>query len=107
MVKEIRYWCKKRGITVAALERELGFGNGTIRKWDDNLPSLERVKKVADRLDVAIISLTAPFPDEKIPQPKEAEGINEQLIRHLSLLTEEETKQVDDFVQFLLTKRGV
>lgn len=44
-VKEI---CKEKGISVSAVERELGFGNGTITKWNDVSPNVYSLKKVAD-----------------------------------------------------------
>lgn len=36
------------------LERQLGFSRGSIFKWDTNIPSVERVKLVADKLNKPI-----------------------------------------------------
>lgn len=58
MVDEIRDLCKKHNTNVKVLEKELGFGNGTIRKWDEQSPSLERVLKVAKHFGVSISELT-------------------------------------------------
>ena len=33
-VENIRALCKKRGTSLAALERSLGFGNGVIAGWE-------------------------------------------------------------------------
>lgn len=44
--------CKKKNISIKALEKELNFGNGTIRRWDDNSPACDRVLKVANFLNV-------------------------------------------------------
>lgn len=41
-------------MTVAALERELSFGNGLIRKWDKQSPSVDKLCKVADYFNVSI-----------------------------------------------------
>ena len=49
-VKEL---CKNKGITIARLERELNFGNGTIRNWDRNSPSIDKIQKVADYFKVS------------------------------------------------------
>lgn len=59
MVEEIRSLCKEQGITVAHLERTLGFGNGTISRWDENRPSVDKAKAVSDYLNVTIDELLA------------------------------------------------
>lgn len=48
LVENIRRLCKKKGITLWALERELGIGNGVIAKWAHSNPRIDLVKKVAD-----------------------------------------------------------
>lgn len=49
--------CKQNGISVAALEKELGFGNATIRGWEKSDPGAIKLKKVADRFGVTVDSL--------------------------------------------------
>lgn len=46
--------CIERNITIAALERELSFGNGTIKKWSNTVPSGDRLAKVADYFNVSV-----------------------------------------------------
>lgn len=48
MVEKIRQLCKQSGNTLASLERTLGLGNGTIARWSVNMPSVDKVKAVAD-----------------------------------------------------------
>ena len=43
-----------KGTTISALEKQLGFGNGTIRGWRNCSPSVEKLKKVADHFGVSI-----------------------------------------------------
>ena len=50
ILKRIEELANKEGITIAALEKKLGFGNGTIRGWKDSSPTVEKLKKVADYL---------------------------------------------------------
>ena len=59
MYKKIREICKKRQINITALESALGFPRGSIYKWDVNRPSVDKVKKVSDYLDVPIEALLA------------------------------------------------
>ena len=53
----IQMKCLKAGISVNRLESELGFPRGSICKWDRNIPSIAKVKAVADRLEVTIDEL--------------------------------------------------
>lgn len=46
--------CKEKNITIAALERTLDFGNGTIKKWGNAAPSADRLAKVADFFGVSV-----------------------------------------------------
>lgn len=48
LIKNVSNLCKNKGITFAELEREIGLGNGTIRRWEASSPSVANVKKVAD-----------------------------------------------------------
>lgn len=49
--------CKSYGISIAKLERELGFGNATIRGWETSSPTVEKLKAVADYFNVTVDSL--------------------------------------------------
>lgn len=54
IVENIRALCQKANITFAFLERQLNLGNGTIRKWDKNTPSVDKLCKVADFFSVTV-----------------------------------------------------
>lgn len=49
--------CQRRGISIAKLERELGFGNSTIRGWVNSSPTVEKLKTVADYFCVTVDEL--------------------------------------------------
>lgn len=60
IVKKIQALCQQNGIKIAQLERELGFGNATIRSWGvKSDPSFSKIKKVADYFNVSCDSLYA------------------------------------------------
>ena len=44
----------KKKISVAELERTLGFGNGSISKWNKQSPSVDKLNKVANYFDVSV-----------------------------------------------------
>lgn len=48
LVNRIKELCSKKGMTLIGLEREIGLGRGTIRNWDKNYPSIDKIYKVAD-----------------------------------------------------------
>lgn len=41
MVRKIKDLCDKNHISIAALERNVGLGNGVIARWDESSPRLE------------------------------------------------------------------
>ncbi len=43
--------CKEKGISVMELEEELNFARSSIYKWNKHRPSVEKLKKVAERLE--------------------------------------------------------
>ena len=49
--------CKERGITIARLEKECGFGNATIRGWAVSSPTVGKVQKVAEFFGVTVNDL--------------------------------------------------
>lgn len=49
----VKYLCTDTGISFAKLERELGFGNGTLRNWDKSSPSVDKLQKVANYFKVS------------------------------------------------------
>ena len=55
LYERIKLLCSENHITIAELERELGFSNSTIRKWGKNIsPSINKVIKVADFFNVSL-----------------------------------------------------
>ena len=64
MVDKIRELCKKNGTSIFKLEKQLGFGNGVIGRWDKAVPNYERLSAVASALGVTVADLTGEA-DEK------------------------------------------
>lgn len=52
--EKIKELAEKNGISIAALEKKLGIGNGTIRKWNEVSPTLENISKVARYFEVSV-----------------------------------------------------
>lgn len=58
--------CKKRNLAITALERELGFGRGSIGKLRTGNTTLERLQKIADYFGVSVNYLTTGKEDTQI-----------------------------------------
>ena len=46
--------CKKQNLAVTALERELGFGRGSIGKLRNGKTTFDRLQKIANYFDVPV-----------------------------------------------------
>ena len=102
MVEQIKNLCKKNNTSIKALERILGFGNGTVRRWDTHTPGHDKLMKVADYFNVSIECLLGDPEKEKSPVvSNEASEIDIQILNALKELSEEQKAQALDFALFL------
>ena len=53
-IKEV---CKSKGVSVTSVERKAGLSNGTISKWNDVSPTVDKLNAVAKVLKVKIDTL--------------------------------------------------
>lgn len=54
VLEKIQALCKEKGINPSNLEVELGFGRGTMYKWNKSSPNTDRLSAVADYFDVSM-----------------------------------------------------
>ncbi|MCM1411403.1 MAG: helix-turn-helix transcriptional regulator [Lachnospiraceae bacterium] len=54
ITERLRMRCKEKGTSFNALEKELGLGNGTIRRWDEKVPGVDKAQLVANRLEISL-----------------------------------------------------
>ena len=54
MLERIKNLCYRKEISIRQLERETGLADRTIGRWDTNMPSIDRVKKVAEYFGVTV-----------------------------------------------------
>ena len=57
MLENIKAIAKGKGLSLRQLEETAGIGQNTISRWDENKPSVDKVKKVADALGVTVDEL--------------------------------------------------
>lgn len=71
MLDKIKALCKEKKTSISKLEKQLGFGNGVIGRWDKSVPSYERLAAVANALDVPVAYLTGETDDPSVGIKKE------------------------------------
>ena len=54
LVEKIQNLCNENNLTLYGLEKNLGFSHGSIRLWDKNSPSIDKVKKAAEYFKVSL-----------------------------------------------------
>ena len=57
IVDNVKALCKRKHVSIAAVERAAGLGNGSIRRWDSMQPGIWNIKAVADYFGVTVDSL--------------------------------------------------
>lgn len=101
MVNKIRELCKKNGTSIYKLEKQLGFGNGVIGRWDTSIPSYERLTAVATALGVPVTELTG----ETAPAAKKEPAPLDELLPGYALLTEENKLKAQEYIALLLNSQ--
>lgn len=54
LLEKIKRLCEKRGISIYKLEKDLGFSESSICKWESSIPSAIKLKQVADYFGVTV-----------------------------------------------------
>ena len=72
----------EKGLSVRKVERDLGFGYGTLQAWDKHMPSIDKVEKVANYFGVSI--------DALVGYTGDYEGDLKKLMEMASWLTKED-----------------
>lgn len=54
---KIKSICDEKKISISALERMAGLGNGTISGWNESSPRLDKITAVANALNIPLTDL--------------------------------------------------
>jgi transcriptional regulator with XRE-family HTH domain len=54
---KIKALAEKKGVSIYRLEKEAELSKSSICKWNDNIPSVDKIQKVAKLLGVTVDSL--------------------------------------------------
>lgn len=102
---------KSKGLSQGKLEKQLGFSNGSISKWKNSTPKVERLQKLADFFGVSVEYLMTGKEDEQ--KEKDNTGDLKQKFEELKELLENGKMQplrydgqpIDDNTKELLLKQ--
>lgn len=107
-IKErIREICQEHNINLPKLEAELGFGKGTISKWDKSAPSIDKLMKVADYFKISLDELVYTIriydirPEEQRKMPKDLKKLlkSEEIALNGRLLTDEDKQKMYKIIE--------
>ncbi len=93
----IRVLANAKGMSLPALEAELGFGNGTIVKWDKASPNSEKLLKVADFFNVTVDYLLGREPNDSEPDDDDIIFLS----RNAKKLSPDQRKQLVDMAKLM------
>lgn len=88
LYERIKRLCKEKGVSVTDVERDLGFGRGSLSKIDKHKPSNEKIKALADYFEISQDSLTGVQQDVQESQyyvDQETLELAEELFRNREL----------------------
>lgn len=91
----IKNLANEQGIGLTALEAKLGFGNGTITKWDKTTPNADKLNKVAQYFGVSMDYLL-----NGVDQNGLSEKDNRDIAKDLNSLKRKLTSREDGPVNF-------
>jgi len=67
LYEKIKELAAKKNISIRQLEEKLGFANATLRRWNKNKPSVDKIQAVAKFFNVSVDYLLG---DEEIEEPQ-------------------------------------
>lgn len=109
MVDKIRELCKQNGTSIFKLEKQLGFGNGVIGRWDKAVPNYERLSAVASALGVSVSDLTGEADEKGIKkgpiQKDEADEMDAELVAIWNDSDETDRKLLLDMARAIKLRR--
>lgn len=113
MLDKIKALCKEKKTSISKLEKQLGFGNGVIGRWDKSVPSYERLAAVANALDVPVAYLTgepdspsAGIKKDPIPKDEAVSPAAQEILDFLDSASGEELADVIKYIRYLKSQRG-
>lgn len=102
MVDRINELAKKMSVSISAIEKSVGLSNGIIGKWRKQSPSCDKLKLVADYLNVSIDYLLT----GKESQATTLKTDEQELLKNYGKLTDSEKEKVSAIAEELAKRKS-
>lgn len=103
LYEKIKLLAEGQKISIRRLEENLGYGNGTIRRWEKQTPGIDKVQSVADYFNVSVDYLLG---REESTTQKETE-LRKALENVMSFDGEELTENDKDaIIAYMMGRKG-
>ena len=93
MYQKIKILCKEKKKSINSLEKELGFGTGTISRWKKSAAGIDKVVLVAKKLDTTVDFLLG---TEDISESK-----TKKIFEKISKLSNNQFEQLEIYLKAL------
>lgn len=106
MLDKIKDIASKKGITITDIEKDCSLPPKSIYKWNKNMPSIDRVIKVADYLKVDVNCLISDTDNNNYTKLKESKAID-TIAAHLEDkdITDDKIKALTQYMDLLFDKK--
>lgn len=54
LYEKIKELASRKGVSIRQIEEHFGYGNGTIRRWGTQNPSIDKVRNIANYFNVSV-----------------------------------------------------
>lgn len=68
LYEKIKELAARKNISIRQLEEKLGFANATLRRWDQNKPSVDKIQAVAKFFNVSVDYLLGNESTSSVPE---------------------------------------
>ena len=94
--------CSAKGITPSEVVRDLEIAIGSVTKWKNgSVPSQKNLVRIADYFGTTVGNLMGYTTQDSLYTEQE-----KNLLNLIKALTDDEVKQVTDYIDFVISKRG-
>ncbi|MDO5558093.1 MAG: S24 family peptidase [Oscillospiraceae bacterium] len=100
MVDRITALIKEKGLSINAVEKALGFGNGAIKRFNTSSPSIDKIIALSDFLNVSVEYLL--FGKNKSSSPNKLSDDEQELINLYTQLNRDDRIRIHERAEVLL-----
>lgn len=79
ITEKIKELCDEKDTTFAAVERACDLSNGSIRRWEENKPAVDKLEKVADYFNVSVDYLLGKTEQRNVLSAKDEKDIEKEI----------------------------